>query len=186
MTLRIVSTLRLVVVAVAALACNGCILIAYSLPGDQYELRLALAPTPGAKARGDLVLEDVGRDITSFRGHISGLVPGHVYQIHMLVHCDCDGADHRMSEELPQIAQPPDLRENGLPGYRGPLPKMIADAKGEIDVDVLGTKGGWSEFDLVNGTPSAFVLAEAGASEWIACGRSVAVKTREAWAHPTM
>lgn len=186
MTLRSFSALRLVVVAVAALACSGCILIAYSLPGDQYELRLALAPAPGATARGDLILEDVGRDITSFRGRISGLVPGRAYQIHMLVHCDCDGADHRLSEELPQIAQPADLRENGLPGYRGPLPKMLADAKGEVDVDILGTQGGWSEFGLVTGTPSAFVLVETGASEWIACGRTVVVKTREAWAHPTM
>ena len=178
---RVVSTIRTLVAAAGALACSGCILYAYSLPDDQYETRLALLPVNGGTVRADLKLEDAGRDVRAVRGRITGLEPGHLYRLHVLMLSGC-GADHTLSTEVPQTALPADPHSNALPIYFGPMPDMRANAQGIIDVDSLSAVGGWSEF----ATPSEYVLAETNSPEWIACGHAVRVKTREAWAHPKM
>jgi hypothetical protein len=177
----VVSAILTLVGMAAALACSGCMLIAHSLPGDQYEVRLSLLPVAGGTVRGDLKLEEAGRDVRAVRGRISGLEPGHVYRLHVLMLFDC-GADHTVSAEFPQIALPAAPRSDALPIYFGPLPDMRANSEGVIDVDSLGAVGGWN----TSATPSEYVLAETGSREWIACGRAVGVKTREAWGHPKM
>lgn len=176
-----ISAIRTLVGMACALACSGCMLIAYSLPDDQYETRLALLPAAGGTARGDLELEGAGRDVRAVRGRISGLEPGHVYRLHVLMRSGC-GDDHALLDEFPQTALPAAPRTDALPIYFGPMPDMRANSEGVIDVDILSAAGGWSEF----ATPSEHVLAEAGSHVWVACGQSVVVKTREAWAHPKM
>jgi Cu-Zn family superoxide dismutase len=114
-----------------AFAISGC--GAMKSKSDPYQI--ALTPTVGSAAAGALSASPVPGGVR-FRGRITGLVPASIHGFHVHQHGDCSASDASTAGGHfdPTASEHGD--PSGMIHHAGDMPNLVADAQGNVDVDV--------------------------------------------------